>query len=259
MSGSAHKSRIIPLQGALPIRDLGGYRSATGRLTRWNRIFRSGAIHSLTRADRGRVAELKIRTVVDLRSNSERQEHPHGLLAQPELLYWAGDYADVAGDLTKMLTDPSFSLYQARAAMIDLYRDLPYELAAIYRQLFLHTSSSPLPLLFNCAAGKDRTGVAAALLLSAVGVDWEDVIADYLVTQMVVPRIIQTLERSKSGQAVQRLSPQIVASLVGVDRLYLDAMHESVVTRSGSMEGYLSSELKLDADVLRRIRDRILD
>jgi protein-tyrosine phosphatase len=241
------------------MRDLGGYRGAGGRSTRWNSIFRAGAIHSLTPADMGRVTGLQIRTVVDLRSNTERREHPHALLTQSELLYWAGDYTDVAGDLTKMLTDPGFHLHQARTAMMDLYKDLPYELAGIYRPLFLHISSSPLPLLFNCTAGKDRTGVAAALLLSAVGVAWEDIIADYLTTQIVVPQIIQKLERSKSGEVLRGLSPEIVSSLAGVDRMYLDAMRESIVTRSGSLEGYYSSELKLDADVLQSIRDRILD
>jgi protein-tyrosine phosphatase len=253
------KSRVIPLEGGLNFRDLGGYRGASGRLTRWRCLFRSGTTHLLTPTDLERVAELKIRAVMDLRSQSERQEHPHGLCREPKMMYSAHDYESVAGNLAKMLVDPAFDATQARTAMIDLYAEMPYEFAPVYRQLFLHASTGPLPLLFNCAAGKDRTGVAAALLLSAVGVDWGDIVADYLVTQTVVPHIIRILHSSKSSEALKGLSAQVLSPLVGVDRAYLDAMREAIIIRSGSIEDYLLSQLNLNLDVLGALRQRILD
>jgi protein-tyrosine phosphatase len=256
---SVPKSRVIALQGGLNFRDLGGYSGASGRLTRWRHLFRSGTPHLLTSADRERLAELNIQTVVDLRSNSERQQNLHPLFGQPGLSYWAHDYDGVTANLMKMIVGGELDAARARAAMVDLYRDLPYELTAIYRQLFLSVSRCPLPLLFNCAAGKDRTGVAAALLLSTVGVDWQDVVADYLLTQSAVSDIVRSLHLSDSNAALQALSPPVLMTLVGVDQAYLEGMRDAIITRSGSLENYLTSELRLDPDVLAAVRERILD
>jgi protein-tyrosine phosphatase len=250
--------RVIPLEGGINFRDLGGYRGAGGRLTRWHSVFRSGTTHLLTAADRSRLAQLGIRTVIDLRSNLERQEHPHGL-GEIELLYWNYDHDRVGGDLRQLIGDPNVGATHLRAAMIDLYRELPYQFSELYRQLFEILSAGRLPLVFNCAAGKDRTGVGAALLLTALGVDWEEVMSDYLLTQKFVPDIIRNFRRSKSGKGLQLASHNDLAPVFGVDRAYLEAMHTAIIARNGSIENYFFSQLNLDSNVLEALRERLLE
>jgi protein-tyrosine phosphatase len=258
MSDSDPETRIIPLQGGINFRDLGGYAAAVGRRVRRHRLFRSGTTHSLSEVDRGRLAGLGIRAVVDLRSNWERQEHPHGLSGCAGVRYTAYDHERAGGDLMRMLEDPHLRAMHLRDAMIEHYRQLPYEFRDIYQQLFRSVAAGPLPLVFNCAAGKDRTGVAAALLLGALGVVWEDIMVDYLLTERFVPDIMRTFRSSRAGKMLSRWDTRAVAPLFGVDRAYLDAMREAIVARNGSIENYLLSELSLESDVLEALRRRLL-
>jgi protein-tyrosine phosphatase len=250
--------RIVHLQGGVNFRDLGGYRGADGLHVRWQAIFRSGTTHLLCEADRQRLADIDIRTIVDLRSNRERQEHPHGLLRSPGVVYWAHDHERVVGTLNRMLRNPYIQAAQMRAAMIDLYQNLPYQLIDVFKELLSRVSSAPLPLAFNCAAGKDRTGVASALLLSALGVAWDDVLADYMLTEQFVPDILRIFGWQEDG-AIQALDdPEVVPTLFGVSPLYLEAMRDELIRRSGSIENYLFSSLGLDTTALQRLRQRLL-
>jgi protein-tyrosine phosphatase len=233
--------------------------AAGGRRLRWCSLFRSGATHLLSDLDRKRLADLGIRTAVDLRSNWERQEYPHGLIGQEDLLYFVCDHNHVGGNLSQMLRHPGLEATNLRHAMIETYRELPYELSKVYRQLFRSVAAEPLPLVFNCAAGTDRTGVAAALLLGALGVSWEDVVADYLLTQKCVPKITRMIYASTSGANLQRFDAHEVAPLFIADRIYLEAMREAIVTRNGSIEGFLLSQLGLERQLLEALRERLLD
>ncbi len=259
MSNSDIQTRIVPLQGGINFRDLGGYAAAAGRRVRRGHLFRSGTTHSLSESDRLLLAGLGIRAVVDLRSNAERLEHPHGLAGYAEVLYTAYDHERMGGNLMRMLEDPDLQAVRLRDAMIEHYRHLPYEFSDVYQQLFRNVATGPLPLVFNCAAGKDRTGVAAALLLSALGVAWEDIMADYLLTSQFVPDILRTFRSSKAAKMLSRWNDVAVAPLFGVDPAYLDAMREAIVVRDGSIDNYFRSELALDSRVLEDLRQRLLD
>jgi protein-tyrosine phosphatase len=252
------QTRNIVLDGGVNFRDLGGYETATGARVRWRRLFRSGNTHALSNADRGRLAALGIRAVVDLRSVRERDEHPHGLKAHGEVEYNAYDHHHGAGDLVKMLDDPRLEAVHMEAAMLALYRDLPYQFAEVFGSLLRAIAFGPLPLVFNCTAGKDRTGVAAALLLGALEVAWEDIVAEYLLSEHSVPAILRSLQGSKWSGVLERIDPQVVAPLFTVKRAYLEAMRESVTRRSGSIDAYLADDLRLDAAVFDALRRRLL-
>ena len=118
-----------------------------------------------------------------------------------------------------------------------LYRGLPYELADIYRELF-----------------KDRTGVAAALLLSVLGVSWEDVVTDYLLTEQFVPTIVRRFSGPASGAKYARFDAAVIAPVFEVRKSYLDAMRESVIARSGSIDEFVRGHLGLGPDVIDDFR-----
>jgi protein-tyrosine phosphatase len=142
--------------------------------------------------------------------------------------------------------------------MAQLYRELPYQFTEIYRELFHVLARGPLPMVFNCAAGKDRTGVAAALLLTALGVAWEDIEADYLLTQQFVADIKNLVIGSRWGRRLTRLDPVTIAPLFGVDTSYLTAMREAILDRSGSFERYFQNDLQLEPALLQELRERLL-
>jgi protein-tyrosine phosphatase len=259
INNSDRETRIISLQGGINFRDLGGYVGADGRRIRWRRLFRSGSTHVLSDADRRSLADLGIRTAVDLRSNQERQEHPHGLAGQNDVLYRGFDHNRAGGNLLRMLEQPQLEATHLHEGMVELYRELPYEFGDIYQQLFRTVAAGPLPLVFNCAAGKDRTGVAAALLLNALGVNWENIVADYLLSEQFVPDIIRIFRGTKAGQMLGQIDPLIVAPLFSVDRAYLEAMRGSIIARNGSFQDYYGSQLGLEPEIIERLRMRLLD
>jgi protein-tyrosine phosphatase len=258
MDMSEHDKRILWLEGGLNFRDLGGYYAADGKRIRWGLLYRSGTTHALSAAAREHLAEIGIRAAVDLRSVQEQQEHPHALATLADIVYVAHAHREVAGNLMEMLADPRLSGARLTAEMVNLYRGLPYEFGGIFAQLFRSVALGPLPLVFNCTAGKDRTGVAAALLLTALGVAWDDVVRDYLLTEQFVPAITDSVLSSRLGQRLAQLDPGITAPLFGVDRAYLDAMREEISKRSGSFERFFNDELGLDGGLLATLRGRLL-
>jgi protein-tyrosine phosphatase len=250
--------RMVQLQGGVNFRDLGGYRTASGLHVRWKEVFRSGTTHLLTDADRTRLQQLGIRVVIDLRSVKERERYPHALLGCPGVDYFALDHDRAAANVLKMLQKKALSVEELRVATLNSYRNLPYESVAIFKQLFSSVACGPLPLVFNCSAGKDRTGVAAALMLSALGVAWEDIVLDYMLSQPLSRNIERAFRLPGAEDIFKHLPSDVVATLFGVDPLYLKAMRESLIERSGNIEQYLSSDLGLSAPTLERFRERLL-
>jgi protein-tyrosine phosphatase len=153
--------RELPLEHSSNFRDLGGYPVADRRHVRWGRVYRSGASALLSDADVDAVDHLGVTALVDLRSTEVRSLAPTRLTGIP---YRAPDYS--MRPLVAQLSDPQLS----RAVIMErLYREWPLSLAAQFREVFDQLLASPGPVLYNCSAGQDRTGVATALVLSALG------------------------------------------------------------------------------------------
>lgn len=171
----------VALEGTRNTRDLGGWRRADGGRTRAGRLWRSDAFTTATPADLDALAELGMRSVIDLRTAAERSEAPGPLVGdarfevRPVDLFDGVNRAlargDVAGDPYDLRTRYLASLTHAR----DGYRQVFAELAEAL-------AGSPGPVAFHCSAGKDRTGLVAGLLLRAAGVEDVEILRDYLLT-----------------------------------------------------------------------------
>src|ERR1700757_3836305 len=157
--------RVLPLEGSINFRDLGGYPTQDGRHVRWGKLYRAGNMGGLTAADCAYLADLNIRSVCDLRTPEEREAAPNNWALSAGINYWCRDYESTFGVLRKLLASNLPDPEAARAAIIAGYRRLPFEHAPAYRVLFERIKSGDIPLVFNCSAGKDRTGTAAALIL----------------------------------------------------------------------------------------------
>lgn len=258
MDRDAEFQRVISLEGGHNFRDMGGYPTLDGRLVASGLLFRSGTISELSDRDHDLVNALGLALICDLRSNNERKRRPSRLPATARYEVWSRDHHVSAGDLIEAMRRPGATADQMRAGMVEAYRTLPYEQAPSYRTLFLRIAGGSLPLMFHCAAGKDRTGIAAALLLDLLGVSRERIVEDYILTDRFFARGCELVAKDPIGDRFAEVDPAIWEPLLRAEPVYLTAMFETLEARHGSIEGFLRDELSLDDAIFSAIRERLL-
>jgi len=203
--------RIVPLVGASNFRDLGGYPTVDGGSTRWGTLFRSDALHELTEPDIKVLRDLGLKTIVDLRMVAEVRKSGRGLLG-----FEPATYDEDGGESRGIPAPTDEDLSNRYMWYLDIGRE---PLAQALRVL---GDTANYPLVFHCAAGKDRTGVLAALVLDIVGVERTVIIEDYVLTatrmELVLERILRTL---------------------GEDRRVEDLPANAFTVKASTMEGFL--------------------
>ncbi|MER7751046.1 tyrosine-protein phosphatase [Kitasatospora sp. NPDC097643] len=293
--GTAQVGRSLGLRGAINARDLGGYRTADGRLLRHGVALRSDGLNHVTAEDLGPLGALGLRRVVDLRSLDEvREAGPDRLpglpvadlagiapagtaltveAAAPEgvtlhhLPVFATDF-DIYVTLRDALADRSPQKQhallgdgRAAAMMTGLYRWFVTDPVARERfAVVLRLLAAPdgPPLLFHCSAGKDRTGWAAALLLTALGVDRETVLADYLLTNERSAPVVGRVMDDFGTRGLMR-EPELLLPVFRADPRYLEAAFEEVEAGWSGFDAFWRDGLGLDDEVLAGLRANLLD
>ncbi|MBP6016686.1 MAG: tyrosine-protein phosphatase [Candidatus Promineofilum sp.] len=247
--------RTLPLAGESNFRDLGGYRTADGRAVRWGRVYRAGSLAELTEADVAYLGRLGLRLSCDLRSREEVENHPDRL--PPGAIARHTPIAAEVGRVRRLVTlfrlrsRIQKMLQQVYVIMLDQNGPL---LAGILRAA---ADPANLPLVVHCTAGKDRTGLAVALLLLSLGVPEETVIADYTLSNrafgVLAERMRSELELLYAfGFSEERLRPFLLAeapTLIGA------LAH--LRRRYGSVEAYLRRAGLTEHD-LQRLRETLL-
>ncbi len=251
------QARVLALEGGRNFRDLGGYVAADGRRVRWGLLFRSGSLTNLTRADWTHLASRGLRALCDLRTTKERESEPVSLEDLPTVSYWARDYITSFAELRGMLRTGFATGEAARAAMISGYRELPFEQAAAYRRLFAYLKAGRTPVIFNCSAGKDRSGTAAALILRALGVPRETVVEDFMLTNEVLD--LRSILVKHPGSSLAKLHPEVVDAILRADPDYIGAALDSIDERHGSVTAFLREELDVSERALQLMQDRLLE
>lgn len=248
------------------LRDVGGYLTAEGHRVRTGLLYRSSALNHLADEDAGAFARLGIRTVYDLRSDPERH-------AQPEQLSRGVRYvvADVLGDamlgrfsqLMEMVSNPELArelLGEGRgiAMWTDQYRDfvrLDSARAAFGRLFTDIADEANRPTLYHCSTGKDRTGWATAALLLLLGVPYEQVMEDFLLSVTYLRPLVEPMIDAFTARCGD---PELLQPFLGVVPDYLDAAHEEVSSSFGTIEGYFAIGLHVDAEIQLALREAFL-
>jgi protein-tyrosine phosphatase len=254
--------RVLALDGGKNFRDLGGYRTADGMAVKWRVLFRSGDPSGLTPADEKKLASYGIRTVCDLRDNAEREDEPNRWAEHAGLDYWTRDYAMDLAPLADALRDPQPTPAKSHAGMLALYRLLPEEQAESYAAMFGKLVDGKLPLAFNCSAGKDRTGVAAALILHALGVPRETILADYALSDEVVDYRAELQKDAKTSESAAHMAAMpwpVIEPLMASDPAYLREALSAIERRHSSLDGYLEKRLGLTQDMRASLRRQLLE
>jgi protein-tyrosine phosphatase len=245
--------RRIELDGAVNLRDLGGYPAGRGRRTRWGRVFRSDRLADLSDADRAKVARLGLRTVVDLRLPSERRDFP-SRLPQDEALRIVEIGFVPAGtlEMLQLVLAGDIDVAELERRVVGQYRSFPVAHVPEFRRL-VRALAAPgaLPALVHCTSGKDRTGFAAAVILLIAGVPRDVVLEDYLLTNRY---------QRPLGYLTGKATPADVASrLTTAQPAYLEAAFAEIDRRWGSDEAFLEDGLGLGEAERAALRDELTE
>lgn len=252
--GDAPPSRFLDIDGLFNFRDLGGYRTEDGRSVTWGRLYRSDGLHRLT--ERGVTAFLALgaATVLDLRTAVELAERTWTPPAD-----WPGRllHLPLLRDVPDWSALPPQDSARADFA-VDHYREIAVEGAAGLRAA-VEALAAPdaLPAVFHCAAGKDRTGVLAALVLRLLGVPAEDVADDYALSETATARW-QASVASGSEDDTRAQWSHVPPSMLTADRATMLAFLRAIDAEHGSPARF-AAHLGLTADTLDRLRAALLD
>jgi protein-tyrosine phosphatase len=254
--------RIVPLDRVLNFRDFGGYDTPHGPVAR-GRLYRSASFHEASEADIAKLEAMDLRFLVDLRRPEERAYEPNRWPGENRRSIFNDEGAGgvhlpphLVALLQSDLSPGSVTQY-----MKSLYREIPFDprLVKLYRSWFAETAEGGAGVI-HCAAGKDRTGIACALTLLAVGVSEDDVFADYEFTNQAVdiekrlPRIQERMEE----RLARKLDAASLRPMLGVDVDYLREAFDAIAARHGGVEAYLADVLNVDADVRAKLRERLI-
>lgn len=250
-------ARFIRIEGGSNFRDAGGYRTADGHLVRRGRFYRSASMANLTPQGMVQLQALRIGSIIDLRSTDERHLDSNNWLALSGQGYWARDYSMGSMNMAAMFGDPRMlSVDTVHRMMAEGYRGMSKAMAPSYRELFARLVAGKGATVVNCTAGKDRTGIATALVLTALGVPYETVREDFLLSNRAARPSLG--RNGGSFAALAALPPEVQAALGGVDGSYLDAAFDQMRKDHGSIEGYLQTELGLGPRQLAALRRNLL-
>lgn len=249
----------LHLEGVANARDLGGYRTVGGLRVRRGMIYRAGDLSTATNADLERLQALDVQLIVDLRHDDETAAAPDRL--PPGTAYVRLPFNESDSQIRQVLALIA-NLARVEELLLRVYSGLVFDtgahkLGALLR--LLATDDRALPVLIHCSAGKDRTGLASALLLSLLGVDDETIYADYSLSNRYYAAFYAGTTRHVKpgwnfGLIAEDLHPLMLANPA-----ILRAMLAHIRVRYGSVEGYLAECAGVDAATIEQLRARLLE
>jgi protein-tyrosine phosphatase len=246
-------TRRIDFEGAHNFRDLGGYPSELGGELRWGLVYRAGRIDQLTGRDQELFESLGIRTVFDLRRHDERERCPDPV-ANVHVCLMSRVFDDASMPDTAAFVDHDHSVEFLRQLYIGLLAHAGREIGEILTGI---ARADALPVLFHCTAGKDRTGVVAALLLSWLGVDRETVLDDFELTEQYIGHELH--EEMFQRMLERGMAPEAAAGMLHASRDTMAAALDELEIRFGGIERYLREMAGLDTATLTALRERLIE
>jgi len=258
-----HPSRI-ELGGSRNLRDLGGYRTMDGREIKKGVLYRSDHLSKVTKRDVERVAALGVKTVYDLRGEEERERDPQRL---PEIvsmkvvslpIFYQG--LDPYVTARRIVISGDVEEGEFHDVMVEAYRAYVLDFRTQW-SLLLKGLAEPgtLPALIHCTYGKDRTGLAVAIVLRSLGVPRENVMEGYLLSNKFWESKTELYSCLANCASCFRTPRSEVRALMEVRPEYLEAAFAAIDEKYGSFEGYLHEGLGIDELTLQRLRSALLE
>ncbi len=240
------------ITGAHNVRDLGGYKTENNKVTKTGRFVRSDSLHRIDKNSIISLVEKNLSTVIDLRTKKEVREEPN-LLAELHGVNFLN--LPLLEELSPTFLGNVSVSSQADNPLLAFYLSALHERQAAIKEIFLAMSdASPGLILFNCTAGKDRTGIISALLLSLVRVPRLEIIKNYTDSEKAITKLVEEfLENSrKRGEDTDSYS-----RMLQCPPEIMDSALSSVVDEHGDIENYLKNA-GLTQNCLIKLKDRLL-
>lgn len=243
--------RQVSVANVFNLRDLGGYRSTTGRSVRWRSLYRGDGVHRADVAGRASIVELGVSAVLDLRTSAERDAHG----------WFDVDSQGVQHHHLPVMTnlwDPTdaLALEDPVAFLAGRYLAMTEEGSAAIAEVVRIVAKADGAVVFHCSAGKDRTGVVAAVILSLLEVPDHTIAHDYGLSRNAAEQFaafLRAVSRPEDVEEIRRMPASFMASPPPAMRRFLQALRE----RHGSVEGF-AREAGVDGEAVEQLRHRLL-
>jgi protein-tyrosine phosphatase len=248
-----YPARTVTLEGAVNVRDVGGYSTQDGRRVRTGIVFRAGSLANLSERDLQTLEALNLRLICDLRSHEEAQDDPDRL---PSSATYSHTPIIAEQSTLQRLQALLFDRSHLSKLVFDSYTQVMIDQNANVIGTILRRIADPAqrPLLIHCTAGKDRTGITSALLLRVLGVEMATVLADYSQSNHHYAHFRTIAQKAIKPFRVVGLKADDLFPLLVADPQVLQATFDYIDQKYGGVEAYLLSAAGLDADTLAAIR-----
>jgi len=251
--------RRVQLEGSVNFRDLGGYRAVDGRRVHWGKVFRSDNLGRLVDRDVGYLEKMGVRLVCDFRTPAEIKKLPdrypqgdHGRVLRLPIRHGEIDPADTFeriknGDIDWMTEEFMIKGY------INNIEDFAPQWATFFNAL---AEPSNRPLVFHCTGGKDRAGVAAALILLVLGVPEETVVRDHGLSNLYIATVLHRINDRIRAMGV---NPADISAYFTAPEKAITAVLKHLTEKYGSAANYLINKAGIDEKVLIRLKEDLLE
>jgi protein-tyrosine phosphatase len=251
--------RRIVFDGTANFRDIGGYPSNQHKRVKWRRVFRSGNLASLTDNDHQILKEIGIRSICDFRSTEEIARQPNRLPQNTSLQYLHLPIVNQTMEPTEAVTRimKGDIAWFTQDFMVNAYIEKIEAFHDIWYLFFKYLCQRSFrPLLFHCTAGKDRTGVCAALILLSLGVSEKWVIHDHALSNIYNAKQIETIKDNLRKVGVD---PEKLMDYLTAPKTAIVAVIEHINKKYGSARDYLVQKAKVKAAWIEKLEDDLLE
>lgn len=254
-------NRYISIKKTTNFRDIGGLKTTENKTVKWNLIYRSDNLSQLKKNEFEKFDALQIKTVIDLRTEAEIAQKEDNLPENTEYLPMPilNDQGDLMAQMKGKVLRGEIKEAQSKALMEEFYKKCVTENIPLLKEIILKVSTSDSPILYHCSAGKDRTGIVTALLLSILKVDRETIMNEYLLSNYYRnAKVKSTIQKAKLLKVLRpKLNTTVILNFMAVDSDYLNAIFNTIDQKYGGMDSFISNELGIDNSLRRKIIERL--
>lgn len=239
------------------LRELGGIEAADGRRVKDGIFYRSANLNYATACDIEEIKRMNLKAIFDFRDSNETDNYNIYSVLNVEhcSVPIAINSARICNlQHNRTLRNALKTLH--KEDMRIAYRNMPFNNSS-YKKMIDYIRQNKTPILFHCNVGKDRTGVAAAIILTLLGVDREHIIKDYIESKKVEPFIISFITSKINFLVRNRIKKSMMAVLIA-DVSYIEAALDAILNKYGSYEEYFKVEYDIDSNELVEIREKYL-
>jgi protein-tyrosine phosphatase len=264
MSTVHQTSRSLYLEGGVNFRDLGGYRNNQGRTVKWRKLMRSGHLAELTTGDLDTLQALGVEQIHDFRCKEEQYRHPSRAVRSIRTTNITDDYQIATGDIGQFwesLRKNQLNASLSHELVVRSYSSCIDYIAPAFSRFMKHIiAQKDGATLFHCTAGKDRTGMAAALILSALDIPRSTIVEDYMLSIDYFDNspLVEIVEVHLRDNDETKWERSWIMPYCSVHQDNITAFFNSIDERYGNMHNYFAEALKLSNGDLEKMQDKFL-